>query len=234
MVAKAVHAKCEGLSVSFNEPLLLYEYSLDAFPLARAQGLYNNYVSNGYMTLDALRMLRDAGMDAIKIDVKGCAESVKRYCGADVSVVWRNAQEAKRLEMHVEIVNLLIPGVNDRDECIDELVRRHVDSVGVETPLHFTAYYPAYEFRNPATQVEDLERAHARAARAGIQYVYVGNVPGHRFEDTFCPRCGEVVIRRRGLGLVDVRLGEGKTCRRCGQALPIIGELKSVRRLFAS
>ncbi len=234
MVARALREGCEGLSVSFTEPLLLFEYTLDAFPLAQAKGLYNNYVSNGYMTLDALRMLRAAGMDAMKFDVKGCEEPVTRHCGADVNVVWRNAREAKRLGMHVEIVTLLIPGVNDGDECLEELIGRHLDSVGVETPLHFTAYYPAYRFTNPPTRVEDLERAHAKAVREGVRYAYVGNVPGHRLENTYCPRCGELVIRRHGLDSVEVRLGPGKSCMKCGEAIPIVGEAKSTRRRFAS
>jgi len=232
MVARAAGEGCEGLSVSFTEPLLLFEYTIDVFALAKAHGLYSNYVSNGYMTLDALRRLKAAGMDAIKFDVKGCEEPVKHYCGADVNVVWRNAREAKRLGMHVEIVNLLIPGVNDAGECLRELIAKHLDSVGAETPLHFTGYYPAYRFRNPPTRVEDLERAHAKAVREGVRYVYVGNVPGHRSENTYCPRCGELAVRRHGLDSVEARLGPDKSCRRCGETIPIVGEAKSRRRLL--
>ena len=88
---------CQGTSISFNEPTMLFEYSLDFFPLARQSGFYNTLVSNGYMTLEALKMVKDAGMDAIKFDLKGDRDAVRRYCAADVDVVWRNICEARHL-----------------------------------------------------------------------------------------------------------------------------------------
>ena len=216
--------KCTSTSISFNEPTLSLEWSIDVFKLARARGFCNTFVTNGYMTLEALRMLHDAGLDAMCIDVKGDAAAVRKYCGADVEVVWRNVHAAKKFGMHVEVVNLIIPGVNDREEQLRELAKRHLREAGRETPLHFTSYYPAYKFDAPPTPVSTLERAHDIAKSAGIEFVYLGNVPGHRYENTYCPNCGEILIKRLGLELIKINL-KGNCCPNCGHEIPIVGEI---------
>ena len=228
-VAQALRERCQGTSISFNEPTLLFEYSLDVFKIARARGLYNTYVTNGYMTLETLRMLHDAGLDALCIDVKGDAEAVRKYDSADVEVVWRNVRESKKLGMHVEVVNLVIPGVNDREEQLRELARRHLLEAGKETPLHFTAYYPAYKFDAPPTPVSTLERAHKIARSEGVEFVYMGNVPGHPYENTYCPSCGELLIERFGLELVRANL-KGNRCPKCGREVPVVGPLGGKHR----
>jgi len=224
-VEQAIRERCRLTSISFNEPTLMFEYSLDVFKLAREKGLYNTFVSNGYMTLDALRMLQEAGLDAINIDVKGDAGVVRKYCGTDVEMVWRNVREAKRLGLHVEVVNLVIPGVNDREEQLRGLARRHLCEAGEETPLHFTAYYPAYKFDVPPTPVATLERAYNIAVSEGIEYVYTGNVPGHRYENTYCPNCRSLLIERYGLELVRTNLEDGR-CPSCEREVPIVGRFK--------
>jgi pyruvate formate lyase activating enzyme len=221
-VEQALRERCQGTSISFNEPALMFEYSLDVFKLARARGLYNTFVTNGYMTLEALRMLHEAGLDAVNIDVKGDAEAVRKYCGADVEIVWRNVREAKKLGMHVEVVNLIIPRVNDREEQIQELAKRHLREAGRETPLHFTAYYPAYKFNAAPTPVSTLERAHDIAMSEDLEFVYMGNVPGHTYENTYCPRCGRLLIERYGLELVKSDLRDNR-CSGCGYRIPIVG-----------
>lgn len=228
MVATALRSADAGLCASFQEPTMLFEYSLDAFNLAREKGLYNCIVSNGYMTKEALKMLGSAGMNAIKIDIKGDAEVYRKYLGGlDVGVVWRNAKEAKKLGLHVEMVNLLITGVNDGEEQIQALVERHLRAVGSSTPLHFTRYHPAYKFTNLATRIEVLEKAYRIAKEAGILYPYVGNLPGHRYENTYCPNCEELLIERLGYKIKSYRITMDKKCPRCSEAVPVIGSLKS-------
>ena len=141
----------QGLCASFQEPTLLTEWVADAFTLAHQNGLYCCFVSNGYMTLETLRFLADHGLDAIKIDVKGDSKNYRRYCGGvrGDGVVWRNAREAKRMGLHVEIVSLVVTGVNDDVASLRELAQRHAKEVGVETPLHFTRYYPHMSSRGP-------------------------------------------------------------------------------------
>jgi len=213
---------CRGVSVSFNEPTLLFEYSLDLFKLAKRAGLYTNYVSNGYMTSEALRMLREAGMDAPKIDVKGDSQSVRRYCGAEVDKVWSRAEEAGRMGIHVEIVNLLIPGVNDSEASVREVASKVLERLSRDTPLHFTRYWPHYKFDAKPTPVQTIEQACRIAKEMGLNYVYAGNLPGHRYENTYCPGCGELIIERCGMRVLRNRLGPEKGCSRCGLKIPII------------
>jgi pyruvate formate lyase activating enzyme len=124
----------------------------------------------------------------------------------------------------VEVVNLVVPGVNDREDQLLSLIRRHLKEAGPETPLHFTAYFPSYRFTSPPTPVGVLERARELAVGEGVEFAYVGNVPGHRYEHTYCPSCGELLLRRFGVELVECRMRE-KRCPRCGREIPVAGEL---------
>jgi len=220
--------RCQGTSISFNEPTLMLEYSLEVFRLAHAQGYYNTYVSNGYMTLEALRRLVEAGLDAVNLDVKGGVEAVQKYCGVDVEKVWRNAGEAKRMGVHVEITTLIIPGVNSDKETLKSIAGRILEDLGEETPWHVTQYYPAYKaleagLYQARTPVELIEEARGIGLREGLKYVYVGNIPGHPGENTYCPRCGELLIERWGFTIVKYKLEADKHCPKCGETIPIIG-----------
>ncbi len=224
MIQMAIEYDCDGVSVSFTEPLMLFEYSLDLFPMARAKGLYSNYVSNGYMTEEALRLLKEAGMDAIKFDIKGSEEVVREYCKADANVVWRNIRLARELGMHVEVVNLVITGLNDDEECSRSIARMHLKEAGPEVPIHFTRFWPAYRMTNRSpTSVETLERAWRVAREEGCQFVYIGNVPGHRYEDTWCPECGELLIKRYGFSVLKYKITRDRRCPRCRASVPIVG-----------
>jgi len=215
-----------GLCASFQEPTLLTDYCIPTFSLGREAGLYCCYVSNGYMTIKALKKLREAGMDGLKIDVKGNSETYSKYCGGvDVEVVWRNAKTALELGMHVEIVNLVITGVNDSEGCIREVVEKHVKLLGEDTPIHFTRYYPAYKFLNPPTSIEKLEEAYRIAKEMGVKYPYIGNVLGHPYEDTYCPNCGYELIKRYGCRILKCRLTRDKRCPRCGESISIKGRV---------
>ncbi len=213
--------KCKGTSLSFNEPTLMFEYAIDLFPLAKRKGLKNTFVSNGYMTLKALQMLKEAGLDAINFDVKGDKQAVREYCQADVDVVWRNIKEAKKLGLHVEVTNLIVPDVNDSKEKILELIRKHLQAAGADTPLHFTRYYPAYMFQAPPTQIRTLETARELAVREGVNFAYIGNVPGHKYENTYCPKCGTLLIERLGLSITKMNLTDS-FCPKCGRDIPIV------------
>jgi pyruvate formate lyase activating enzyme len=224
VVQMARRLRDEGLCASFQEPTLLTEWVLSAFKLGRAHDLYCCYVSNGYMTSETLKLLKKSGMDGLKIDVKGDKETYKQYCGgADVEKVWKRAREAKKLGFHVEIVNLIVTGVNDDEECLRWIIKKHLKAVGPETPLHFTRYYPAYKFHNPSTKVEVLEKAYNMAKEAGVLYPYLGNVYGHKYENTYCPNCGERLIQRRGYTIVRYRITDDKKCPKCRKPVPIRG-----------
>ncbi len=230
-----VRAEDNGLCVSFQEPTMLTDWVLPVFRMGREKGLYCCYVSNGYMTHEALKLLKEAGMDGLKIDLKGDPETYRKYCGgADVRKVWRNAREAKKLDFHLEIVNLVVSDVNDSEDCLRWVIENHLKTAGPETPLHFTRYYPAYKFHNPPTKVETLEKGYELAKEAGVLYPYVGNVPGHRCEDTYCPNCGERLIHRFGYRIIRYKITDEKKCAKCGQSIPITGRYvrKGHRFLF--
>jgi len=219
-VAETVYQGCRGTSISLNEPTLSLEWSLEVFRLARARGLYNTYVTNGYMTPEALQSLAKAGLDAMNVDIKGDAEGVQRYCqGIDVEKVWRNCRLARELGVHLEITTLVIPGVNDQDEVLRGIAERIAAELGADVPWHVSGYYPAYRFTAPPTPVRTLERAGRIGKEAGLLFVYLGNVAGHRLENSYCPDCGTLLIRRRGLAVIVYRLAQGR-CPDCGREVP--------------
>jgi len=223
---------CQGTSISFNEPTLLLEYALDVFPLAKAEGYYNTFVTNGYMTAEALKLLAEHGLDAMNIDIKGGAETSSRFCSADVDKVWQNAIEAKRLGIWIEITTLVIPGVNDKDDELRNIANRIKIELGSATPWHVTGYYPAYKFRDelfaPPTPITTLEKARNMGKDIGLNYVYLGNVLGSPYENTYCPNCNELLIERYGFSLTKCRIASNKRCYFCGEEIPIIGALPPV------
>ncbi len=221
IVNLALKYGCKGISVSFNEPTLLFEYSLDVFKVSKKYGMHNDYVSNGFMTKEALKILRENGLDAINFDVKGKPEVVKAYCNADVDVVWRNINYAKNLGLHVEVVHLVVTGLNDNEETLEYIVENHLKYADESTPLHFTRYYPAFNYRKPPTNIEFLEKAYRYAKKEGVLYPYLGNVPGHKYENTYCHNCNELLIKRYGFEILKFNIKKGR-CPRCNTKIPII------------
>ena len=220
---------CQGTSVSLNEPTLLLEYSLDIFQLAKAEGYYNTFVSNGYMTAKALKLLAEHGLDAMNIDIKGEPGTVSKFCSADVEKVWRNAVEAKRLGIWIEITTLVIPGVNDKNDELRSIASRIKNALGSATPWHVTGYRPAYKFRDefsvPPTPVTTLEKARDIGKETGLNYVYLGNIPGHPYENTYCPNCNELLIERYGFSITRCKIISDKRCHSCQERIPVIGML---------
>jgi pyruvate formate lyase activating enzyme len=220
-VKLAERVGCRGVSVSYNEPTLSLEWSLDIFRLARAGGLYTTYVTNGYLTPEALDLLREAGLDAMNIDIKGGAEGVKRFCkGVDVEKVWDLASRAHTHGVHVEITTLVIPTVNDTEPILRSIVERIVSDLGPDVPWHVTGYYPAYRFTAPPTPLVTLEDARRLGRDAGLNFVYLGNVRGRGYGDTECPVCGARLIHRLGFEVLRNWMRNGR-CPQCSK--PIAG-----------
>ncbi len=221
-VDTALSWDCRGTSISFNEPTLSLEWSLDVFRAARQNGLYNTYVTNGYMTIQALDLLIEAGLDAMNVDIKADAQAVKKHCkGIDVDKVWRNCRRAKEKGVHLEVTTLVIPSVNHDEETLRGIAMRIRDELGAETPWHISGYYPAYRFHAPPTPLSALERGWRIGKEEGLDFVYLGNVLGHHLENTYCPACGELLVQRYGLSVVENRLLNLK-CPACGRDIPIV------------
>lgn len=212
---------CQGTSISFNEPTLSLEWSVDVFRLARDRGFYNTFVTNGYMTPEALSLLIEAGLDAMNVDVKGDHDTVRRFCkGVDLEKVWRTCALARAGGVHIEITTLVIPEVNAGEEILRQIAGRIVSELGQEVPWHVSAYFPAYRFRAPPTPAKALEVAYEIGREVGLAYVYVGNHPGHPHGDTYCPDCGALLIRRSGFDVLQNEVREGR-CPHC--ARPVAG-----------
>ena len=233
LVDIAIKNRDQGLCVSFNEPTMLFEYCLDVFPLAKRGGLYCCFVSNGFMTSEALDMLIRAGLDGLKVDIKGNEEVYERYVGVKgAGLVWENVERALKAGLHVEVVFLIVNGVNDSEDCIREVIENHLKRAGPEVPLHFTRYFPAYKFRNPPTPIEVIEGAYQMAKKMGLLYPYVGNIPDHPGNHTYCPTCNKPVIKRFQWGVYEVKLTTDKKCLYCKSPIPITGTVQVTQRGF--
>ncbi|MGC8873901.1 MAG: AmmeMemoRadiSam system radical SAM enzyme [Chloroflexia bacterium] len=220
VVAGAQQARSPSIAFTYAEPTVFFEYMVDTARLARARGLRSVVISAGYINPEPLAELCTL-VDAIKIDLKGINEAFYReVCSATLAPVLQAIRQIARSGVHLEIVNLVVPGRNDALEDMRTLARWVRDEVGPDVPLHFTRFYPQYRLLDvPPTPVETLERARAIALEEGLHYVYVGNVPGHPGNHTYCPGCGRVVIRRSGFSVLEMALQDGR-CAFCGYPIP--------------
>ncbi len=210
---------CAGTSISFNEPTLSMEWSLDVFRLARGRQLYNTYVTNGYMTSEALKLLIEAGLDAMNADIKGDAARVRHYCkGINVEKVWEACKLARQRGVHIEVTILVIPTVNDADQVLHGIAQRIISELGPDVPWHVSAYFPAYRFHAPPTPVQTLERAWKIGRGVGLEFVYAGNVPGHPYDNTYCPGCNTMLIQRLGFDVLANRIRSGR-CPKCKRGI---------------
>lgn len=223
LVNLAAKWHCHGLSYSFNEPTLLVEHAIKAHKIAKKHGLYTTYVTNGYMTLECLEALINSGLDAMNVDIKGDEETVRKYCGADVSKIWRNCRHAKEHGVHIEITTLVVTGVNDNLDQLKGISQKIMDELGEETPWHITRYFPAFKFLKPPPPIKLLEKAREQAIKIGLKYVYLGNIPGHPWENTYCPNCQTLLIERSIFSITRYLVTPDNKCPNCGLKIPIIG-----------
>lgn len=222
-VKLAIEYNCKSIAWTYNEPTMWLEYTIDSAKLAKKENLNTVYVTNGYMTEESLEQIGPY-LDAANIDLKGMSEKFyKELCDARMQPVLDNIKRMHDKKIHVEITNLMIPGYNDTQENITDLVNFIVEEVGVEVPLHFTRFFPYYELKNvPPTPVADLEKAFNIAKDAGMRYVYVGNVQSENGENTYCYSCGELLVERDGYQIMADSLKENKECPKCGADIDIV------------
>ncbi len=213
-----------GIAYTYAEPLMAFEYVRDAAAAARARGLRNCLVTNGYVSPEPRREML-ALIDALNVDVKGFnASFYRRVCGGTLDPVRETVEEACAAGVHVEVTNLLIPGLNDSRDDLESLCQ-WLGSVSPNIPLHFSRYFPNYKLDLAATPVGTLRRA-GEIAHGHLRFVYLGNAG--EGEDTRCPACGELLLARRGYAVRVVGLVEGPAggcCRECGESIPIRGKV---------
>ncbi len=209
-----------GVAYTYNEPLVGFEFVRDCARLVRQAGLRNVLVTNGFINpapaADLLPLV-----DACNIDIKSMAPAFyAEQCRGALDPVLAFARHAKEAGCHVELTNLLIPGLNDTDALLDRLTEWVAEHLGVETPLHLSAYRPEFRMETPATPPGLLGRA-ARRCAGRLAYVYVGNVFTGAFSDTACAACGATLVQRRGYRVSTAGL-QGSACAACGQAAPFV------------
>ena len=219
-MAAAQRAGCRSIAYTYTEPTIFFEYSYDTARLAHEVGLANIYVTNGYMTEEMLEAF-DPYLDAANVDLKGFRdETYRKYVGARLGPVLDAMKVMKRLGIWLEVTTLVIPGVNDDDEELKDAANFIVGELGPDTPWHISRFFPAYQMTDvPPTPMETLRRAWEIGKQAGLHYVYVGNVMDADRGSTFCPRCGQLLIQRRGYSVREVWPERG-VCPRCGHVIP--------------
>lgn len=219
LVSAAVHNQAAVIASSYNEPLITSEWAHEIFTLAKTEGIQCVYVSNGYATPEVLEYLQPM-MRGFKVDLKTMREKQYKELGASLQPVLDSIIKAHALGMWVEVVTLVVPGFNDSTEELWDTAR-FVTSVSADIPWHVTAYHPDYNHAAPATSSAILQRAADIGQEAGLHYVYAGNLPGRvgSLENTHCPKCGSVLIRRRGFSIQEYHLtAEGK-CPKCATVI---------------
>ena len=212
---------CQGIAWTYNEPTIWFEYTFDSAKLAKENGLYTVYVTNGYITPEALDTIGPY-LDAWRVDIKGFTDAFYR----DLARIrnWRGildvAKRAKdKWQMHVEVITNVIPTMNDDDAQLEGIARWIKDELGELTPWHVTRFIPHHHLMHlPATPIATLEHAYDIGRKAGLKFIYAGNVPGHQSENTVCYSCGKLVVRRFGYEAEIVGL-DGSKCKFCGAEL---------------
>ena len=219
VVDAAVGRGAPVVAFTYNEPTVFAEYALDIAAAGRRRGLRSVMVSCGFMNERPLADLCGA-LDAIKIDLKGFSDEFYRtVSGAALAPVLRTIAQVHKAGVHLEIVNLVVPTLNDADASLRGLVDWVMGELGPDVPLHFTRFHPDYQLLNlPPTPIATLERARAMALDRGLRYPYVGNVPGHPGNHTYCPRCRARVITRQDFFVLESTLKNGR-CGACGYAI---------------
>ncbi|HZE18435.1 MAG TPA: AmmeMemoRadiSam system radical SAM enzyme, partial [Mycobacterium sp.] len=220
----------QSIAYTYTEPTIFFEYSYDIARLAHQAGIASVYVTNGYMTREMLEMFQgltgdhEPWLDAANVDLKAFRdETYKRVCGARLQPVLDSLKVMKALGVWVEVTTLVVPGMNDSEAELGEIARFIAGELGAETPWHVSRFHPDYQMHDrEATPAATLHRAYELGREAGLRYVYVGNLPGAHLEDTYCPNCGETVIRRWGFQVTQGRIQDGK-CPQCGTAVDGVG-----------
>jgi len=214
-----INKEVKSIAYTYSEPTNFYEYMLDTAMLAKKHGIKNVVHSSGYINPEPLKKLTNY-IDAFCIDLKGFTELYYRnICGADLQPVLNSLKVIKKNGVWLELVNLIIPTKNDDPKQIKKMCVWIKNNLGKSTPISFSKYYPTHKLTNiPPTPLKTLEKAVKIARDVGLEYVYIGNVPGHKYEDTYCPECGVKLIDRYGYHIIFNKIKNGR-CPNCNEKI---------------
>jgi pyruvate formate lyase activating enzyme len=233
IVEKALKENVQGIAYTYNEPTIFAEFALDVAKEAKRNGLFNVFVTNGYMTPETVSEMSGV-IDAAVVNIKGNAERLfanKYEMVLSNKPVMESLVRLKDVGIHIEITDLVIPGVGDSLEACANLCSWISDMLGKETPLHFTRFHPDYKMVDyPATPIETLVKHRDIAIRSGLEFVYIGNAPYIEGENTYCPKCKSLCVGRDNYAITSWNLDSANACVGCGHKIPIVGSPVKTRR----
>lgn len=221
VIEETLKNNCPSIAYTYTEPTIFIEYALDTMKLAHKKKLKNIWVSNSYMTKETLDLVGPY-LDAINVDLKGFTEKFyQEVCGAKLAPILENLKTIKKKKIWLEVTTLLIPTKNDSPKDLKSIAEFIAKELGKETPWHISRFFPAYRMIDlPSTEVEVIRKAVEIGRKAGLKYVYSGNIPGDSYEDTRCPKCGEKMIDRTGYSTE--RFDDKGKCSKCGENIDLI------------
>ncbi len=217
-IKMALQHGCHGIAWTYNEPTIWFEYTVDSAKLAKAKNLYTVYVTNGFITPEALDFIGPY-LEAFRVDIKGFSDDLY-FTLARVSK-WRGILDVtlrakEKWGMHVEVITNIIPTLNDDESQLRGIASWIKNNLGELTPWHITGFHPAYMLRNlPSTPLETLEKAYQWGKEEGLKFIYIGNVPGNGRENTLCYSCGKSIVQRTGYSTKITGLKDSR-CLYCG------------------
>jgi pyruvate formate lyase activating enzyme len=223
VVAEAREQKCASISYTYTEPTIFFEFAYDTAKVARAAGLKNIFVTNGYQTPETIEKMAEV-IDAANVDLKSFSDTFyKSRCGARLAPVLKAIELMHQRGIFLEITTLLIPGANDGREEVKQIAE-FIASISPDIPWHVSRFHPDYKrLDEEYTPAETIFDAAEIGRASGLKYVYAGNLPAGKYENTSCPGCGATVIEREGFSSKNTGL-DGRKCRRCGKGLNIVPE----------
>jgi pyruvate formate lyase activating enzyme len=226
ILALAKKNNCKGVAWTYNEPTIWYEFVYDSAKFLKKKGLFNVFITNGYMEEEPFTELSSV-IDAVNVDIKGFSdEFYTKISRAHLKPVLSTCTRAKKLGLHIEISYLLVPPLNSHPMEIQKLAKWIINNLGEETPLHFLRFFPAHKLTEiPATPREALLDAQRIAKMEGMVNVYINNIPGGRYQDTYCPQCGEMIVHREEFFTILNRVSDGK-CPKCKSSILMVDSKK--------
>ncbi|MFH1623745.1 MAG: AmmeMemoRadiSam system radical SAM enzyme [Pseudomonadota bacterium] len=222
IVSEALQYNCKSIAYTYTEPTIFFEYAYDTAELAHKEGIKNVFVTNGYMTQEALHTIRPY-LDAANVDLKAFSDDFyKEICGAKLNFVLDSIRTLKEMGVWVEITTLIIPTLNDSEDEL-RMIAEFIKEVGEETPWHVSAFHPTYKLLDrPRTSAKVLRTARDIGLGVGLRYVYCGNIPGEEGENTYCYNCKEILVQRYGYQILKNRVTDDR-CPDCGVKIDGVG-----------
>ncbi|MCS7123462.1 MAG: AmmeMemoRadiSam system radical SAM enzyme [Candidatus Aenigmarchaeota archaeon] len=225
IVEGAISNNCQGIAYTYNEPSIFIEFASDVGRIAKKKGLINIFVTNGFYTEETVKEVKKF-LNCATIDIKGNAnlDFVRKYILIQSPQPIFDTLLQLKNSIHIEVTDLIIPKIGDDTEDCKKLCKFLFDNFGPDLPLHFLRFHPDYKLLNiPQTPIETLEKHHKIAREIGFNYVYIGNVWGHPYENTYCPECNNVVIGRFGFSITSWNLDDKNNCKFCGYKIKVFG-----------